>query len=49
MLNLLPEKLEDKDARGQSPLLIAAENTQLEVMRVLIESGACVDSLNNEH
>ncbi|KAL4734793.1 hypothetical protein BDV11DRAFT_212465 [Aspergillus similis] len=46
---LLPAKLEDKDARGQSPLLIAAENTQLEVMRVLVESGARVDSSNNEH
>ncbi|KAL4974612.1 ankyrin repeat-containing domain protein [Aspergillus desertorum] len=46
---LLQEKLEDKDARGQSPLLIAAENTQLEAMRVLLESGAHVNSLNNEH
>jgi ankyrin repeat protein len=46
---LLPARLEDKDVRGQSPLLIAAENTQVEVMRVLVESGARLDSLNNEH
>jgi ankyrin repeat protein len=30
-------------------LLVAAENNQLEVMRVLVEAGADVDSLNNEH
>lgn len=49
MSTLLPARLEDKDARGQSPLLIAAESTQLEVMRVLIKSGARLDSLNNDH
>jgi ankyrin repeat protein len=46
---LSQEKLEAKNAHGQSPLLIAAENNQLEAMRVLIESGACVSSLNNEN
>ncbi|KAL2836062.1 ankyrin repeat-containing domain protein [Aspergillus pseudodeflectus] len=46
---ILPARLEDKDARGQSPLLIAAENTQLEAMRVLVESGARLNSLNNDH
>lgn len=49
MSTLLPEKLEDKDACGQTPLLVAAENTQLKAMHVLVESGACVNSLNNEH
>jgi ankyrin repeat protein len=41
--------LEGKDVRGQSLLLITAENTQLEVIRFLVKSGARVDSLNNEH
>ncbi|KAJ5701034.1 hypothetical protein N7488_008582 [Penicillium malachiteum] len=41
--------LEEKDANGQSPLLIAAENAQFQAIRVLIESGACLDALNNKH
>lgn len=40
---------EDNDDRGQSPLLIAAENTQIEAMRVLVHSQVRLDSLNNKH
>lgn len=47
--SLVRERLEDRDAHGQSPLLVAAENAQLKAMHLLIESGACVNSLNNEH
>jgi ankyrin repeat protein len=43
------EALEDKDDHGQSPLLIAAENTQIEALRVLAESNVRFDSLNNKH
>lgn len=43
------EALEDKDDHGQSPLLIATENTQVEALRILAESNVCFDSLNNKH
>ncbi|KAL4877066.1 ankyrin repeat-containing domain protein [Aspergillus karnatakaensis] len=46
---LSQEELEAKNARGQSLLLIAAENNQLEAMRVLIKSGARVGSLNDNN
>jgi hypothetical protein len=41
--------LEDKDDHGQSPLLIATKNTQIEALRVLGESNVRFDSLNNKH
>ncbi|CAI7619766.1 unnamed protein product [Penicillium palitans] len=41
--------LEDKDDHGQSPLLIATKNTQIEALRVLAERNVCFDSLNNKH
>jgi ankyrin repeat protein len=44
-----PKALEDKDDQGQSPLLIATKNTQIEALRVLAESNVCFDSLNNKH
>jgi ankyrin repeat protein len=47
--SLLPGNLENKDLRGQSPLLIAAETVQIEAMHFLVECGSCVDSLNNYH
>ncbi|KAL2815028.1 ankyrin [Aspergillus cavernicola] len=49
LISSFQERLEDKDAHGQSPLLIAAKNNQIQAMRLLLESGACVDSLNNQH
>ncbi|KAF4170180.1 hypothetical protein CNMCM6936_003368 [Aspergillus lentulus] len=45
----LPASLENKDFRGQSPLLIAAQTVQIEAMHLLVESGSCVDSLNSYH
>ncbi|KAL5362277.1 hypothetical protein BJX96DRAFT_166544 [Aspergillus floccosus] len=46
---LLPDNLEVKDAQGRTPLLVAAEHSQLEAIDLLIGSGARVDILNNEH
>lgn len=43
------EALEEKDEDGQSPLLIATENTQIEALRVLAESNVRFDSLNSKH
>ena len=40
--------LEEKDADGQSPLFITAEHAQFQAIRVLVESGACVNALNNK-
>ncbi|KAF2999551.1 hypothetical protein E8E15_000479 [Penicillium rubens] len=40
---------EDNDDRGQSPLLIATESTQIEAMRFLVHSQVRLDSLNNKH
>jgi ankyrin repeat protein len=40
MSTLLPARLEDKDVRGQTPLFIAAENTQLDVTTFLLQNGA---------
>ncbi|KAJ5346723.1 hypothetical protein N7541_009205 [Penicillium brevicompactum] len=41
--------LEVKDDHGQSPLLIATKNTQIEALRVLAESDVRFDSLDNKH
>lgn len=41
--------LEEKDEHGQSPLLIATENTQIEAVNVIAESSVFLDSLNNKH
>ncbi|CAG8303222.1 unnamed protein product [Penicillium salamii] len=41
--------LEVKDDHGQSPLLIAAKNAQIEALRVLAESGVHFDSLDNKN
>lgn len=49
LASLVQGRLEDRDAHGQSPLLVAAKNTQLKAMHLLIESGACMSSLDNEH
>ncbi|GFF68863.1 hypothetical protein IFM62136_07417 [Aspergillus lentulus] len=49
MSSQLPASLENKDFRGQSPLLIAAQTVQIEAMHLLVESGSCVDSLNSYH
>ncbi|KAH3139838.1 hypothetical protein LV164_003323 [Aspergillus fumigatus] len=46
---LLPVSLEDKDSRGQSPLLIAAQAVQIEAMRFLVERGSFVNAVNNYH
>ncbi|KAF4277594.1 hypothetical protein KXW75_005350 [Aspergillus fumigatus] len=46
---LLPASLEDKDSRGQTPLLIAAQAVQIEAMRFLVERGSYVNSVNNYH
>ncbi|KJK65660.1 hypothetical protein P875_00010100 [Aspergillus parasiticus SU-1] len=46
---LLPDNLEVKDAQRRTPLLVAAEHSQLEAIHVLVGSGARVDILNNEH
>ncbi|KAF3398389.1 hypothetical protein F1880_006446 [Penicillium rolfsii] len=49
LLNAPPSALEDKDDRGQSPLLIATENTQIETMHALINKTVRLDSLNNKN
>ncbi|KAJ5593447.1 hypothetical protein N7537_010351 [Penicillium hordei] len=41
--------LEVKDAQGQTPLLIAAQYSQFEAIKLLVESGACVRAVNNDH
>ncbi|KAJ5593262.1 hypothetical protein N7537_010166 [Penicillium hordei] len=41
--------LEVKDAQGQTPLLIAAQYSQFEAVKLLVESGACVRAVNNDH
>lgn len=41
--------LEVKDALGQTPLLIAAQYSKLEAIKLLVESGACVRAVNNDH
>ncbi|GKZ39316.1 hypothetical protein AbraIFM66950_012282 [Aspergillus brasiliensis] len=46
---LLRDDLEVKDAQGRTPLLVAAEHSQLEAIHLLLGSGARVDILNNEH
>ncbi|OQE89808.1 hypothetical protein PENNAL_c0013G04742 [Penicillium nalgiovense] len=43
------EALEEKDDHGQSPLLIATENTQIEALRVLADSNVRLNSLNSKH
>ncbi|PYI17232.1 ankyrin [Aspergillus violaceofuscus CBS 115571] len=37
------------DAQGQTPLLIAAQYSQFEAIKYLVESGACVKAENNDH
>ncbi|OJZ79939.1 hypothetical protein ASPFODRAFT_148418 [Aspergillus luchuensis CBS 106.47] len=46
---LLRGNLEVKDAQGRTPLLVAAEHSQVEAIQLLLGSGARVDILNNEH
>ncbi|KAJ5312119.1 hypothetical protein N7508_002949 [Penicillium antarcticum] len=41
--------LEDKDAQGQTPLLVAAQYSNFEAIKLLVESGASVRALNNDH
>ncbi|KAJ5737281.1 uncharacterized protein N7483_002406 [Penicillium malachiteum] len=43
------ERIEDKGIQGKSPLLIAAESNQIDAIRLLVDSGACLDSLSDEH
>jgi ankyrin repeat protein len=43
------KELEDKDDHGQSPLLIAIQNTQIEASHLIAESNVHFDSLNNKH
>ncbi|GAB1211414.1 hypothetical protein ATERTT37_000528 [Aspergillus terreus] len=45
---LSPEKLEDKDPCGRSPLLVAAGNAQVKTIRFLVGSGANVKALDDE-
>jgi hypothetical protein len=49
ILTALQGGLEDKDDHGQSPLLIATENTQIDALRMLVQSGVPLDSRNNKH
>ena len=46
--HLPPERLEDPDLFGRSPLLFAAAKGQFKAMRLLVESGANVMTRNNE-
>lgn len=46
---LLHDEMEDKDSYGHTPLLIAVRYSQLEAIQLLVESGACVRAVNNEH
>ncbi|KAL4802838.1 ankyrin [Aspergillus unguis] len=46
---LSQEKLEDKDPCGRTPLLVAAGNAQVKTLRFLVESGANVKALDDEH
>ncbi|KAI9040417.1 Pfs, NACHT, and Ankyrin domain protein [Aspergillus affinis] len=46
---LLQDELEDEDTYGHTPLLIAVRYSQLEAMKLLVESGACMKAVNNEH
>ncbi|KAG2421579.1 hypothetical protein HFD88_005554 [Aspergillus terreus] len=45
---LSPEKLEDKDPCGRSPLLVAAGNAQVKTIQFLVGSGANVNALDDE-
>ncbi|KAB8069053.1 ankyrin repeat-containing domain protein [Aspergillus leporis] len=47
LFSLLPGYIDAKDERGQTPLLVAVQNSQLEAVRCLISAGAQVNALNN--
>ncbi|GLA67534.1 hypothetical protein AtubIFM54640_010853 [Aspergillus tubingensis] len=49
LISFLRDNLEVKDTQGRTPLLIAAENSQLEAIYLLVKSGALVEMVNNEH
>ncbi|PLB42131.1 Pfs, NACHT, and Ankyrin domain protein [Aspergillus candidus] len=43
------DELEEEDLDGETPLLTAARHSQLDVIKILVDSGAYVDALNNDH
>ncbi|KAJ6004695.1 hypothetical protein N7540_013064 [Penicillium herquei] len=45
----LNEGIEDKGTQRKPPLLIAAENNRKDAIRLLVDSGASLDSLSDEH
>ncbi|KAL3470221.1 ankyrin repeat-containing domain protein [Aspergillus californicus] len=46
---LVQDELEDEDTYGYTPLLIAARYSQLEAIKLLVESGACLRAVNNDY
>ncbi|KAJ5771861.1 hypothetical protein N7520_002390 [Penicillium odoratum] len=49
IFKLLEERLEDKDIHETPPLLVATKHTQYDAIRVLVDCGAFLDALNDEH